>query len=910
MADLSSVIELIFRGVDDVSDVASKVSSSLSSVGSKVTDIAQPFASAAKGIEIFSAALAAAGTAMGVIAFNSAIKFESSLADLNKQLEVGEGDAKDYANTLNDLALKYGVNSNAVVASLTNFKAASFTASESLTLVKTSLDYVVASGLDAGFASEKMIAILAGFKAPATEAGHAMDVLNKAADMTASSSIELTQGMADLSPIAKLAGLSFEDTAAILSKIIDVFGSGSEAANSLKTGLLRLVDPSAEAAAELDKLGVAIKDSSGNLRGVKDILLDLGPAFTKLTDSQQLQAASIIFGKEQAARMVQVMGQMNEAMKLSADLNKEAGGSMEREVIIRLATGEVAVNRFVEAWRQLNTAIGTQFREGGKDALNALTDLEHSFAKLIEGGGLAPLFDAMRPAIESFVKTVDSISTNLPAAFKGVDFSPLIISAGDLGREFLKLFDLFSGGVDLTTVEGLQIVIQKIINGSAALIDVVNGITRAFEPFVSAAGRASDGFSELDRASHIDLGTFLGTMQAIVAAGPLLSAVLYGVAEAGLNMVDAINVAFGGVKVVINLAQLSFESLATAALLVAQGLEYLASKVTWGDVAEQHRRNVDEIEAKLVDLEKNAKRNLGELGDAWEQASGKSGTATDSLRAKMEAFKESQKGLSEAEKDVISGFNDSINAVSQYENAMQDAEKANVKAGDSAKGLQAANKDVFALSSSIAANEYVDSLGNVVKSYEQIGGATVKATGAFKSVGDAAKNSADKVDEATKKSDEYKIKMEEIASNERIKVIESVVKLNIAELQADAERAKAIISSIDTTIKSTGDLLGTLFGELNKTTSSFNAVEITNQIAKENAARKDAFDLQKKLTEAEIERINAQTAALDRGVSMIQIDGKGLQPHLEAFMFEILKTIRTKLTGSYSDFLLGLAAAA
>jgi TP901 family phage tail tape measure protein len=909
MADLSSVIELIFRGVDDVSEVASKVSASLSSMGSTVTNIAQPFASAAKGIEIFSAALATAGTAMGVIAFNSAIKFESSLADLNKQLEAGEGQASDYANTLNDLALKYGVNANAVAASLTNFKAAGFSASESLTLVKTSLDYVIASGLDAGFASEKMIAILKGFDAPATQAGHAMDVLNKAADMTASSSRELTQGMADLSPIAKLAGLSFEDTAAILSKIVDVFGSGSEAADALKTGLLRLVDPSAEAAAELSRLEVATKDSSGNLRNVKDILLDLGPAFVKLTDSQQLQSASIIFGKEQAAKMVQVMGQMNEAMDLSAKLTATAGGSMEKEVVERLKTGEVAVNRFVEAWRQLNTAIGTQFKEGGKDALNALTDLEHSFAKLIEGGGLAPLFDAMRPAIESFVKTVESIANNLPAAFRGVDFSPLIISAGDLGREFLKLFDLFSGGVDLTTVEGLQIVIQKIINGSAALIDVVNGIARAFEPFVNAAGRASDSFSELDRASHIDFGTFLGTMQAVVAAGPALSAVLYGIAESGLSMFDAMNVAFGGLKVIINSLQLGFNVIELGALQFARAMEIASFAITWGDVAKQHEKNVGEITDLIEKAKTAALRNSDELWQGWDQATGKTGTATDSLRAKMDTFKKSQEGLSAAEKDVISGFDDSINAVSRYENAMEDAEKANRKAGDSAKGLQAANKDVFALSANVAANEYVDSLGNIVKSYDQVGAATVKATGAFKLHGEAAKRVGEETDAAAKKTDEFKIKMEQIASNERIKTIEFAVKLNIASIEGETKRVEAAFKSIDNTVTDTGKLISDLFGDLAKATS-YDKVDIQNQIEKENRRRDQALADQHDLVQAQVELLRARLERINTGEALIRIDSAGTEPALEALLWELLKKIQIRANSEMQDFLLGVKLAA
>ena len=86
------------------------------------------------------------------------------------------------------------------------------------------------------------------------------------------------------------------------------------------------------------------------------------------------------------------------------------------------------------------------------------------------------------------------------------------------------------------------------------------------------------------------------------------------------------------------------------------------------------------------------------------------------------------------------------------------------------------------------------------------------------------------------------------------------------------------------------------------------AWKIESQIKEENKRRQEALDLQKKLAEAEIERINAQTRALDRGDALIQIDGTGLEPQLEAFMWEILKAIQVRANSEFQSFLLGAAA--
>jgi hypothetical protein len=150
--------------------------------------------------------------------------------------------------------------------------------------------------------------------------------------------------------------------------------------------------------------------------------------------------------------------------------------------------------------------------------------------------------------------------------------------------------------------------------------------------------------------------------------------------------------------------------------------------------------------------------------------------------------------------------------------------------------------------------------------------------------------------------------MEEIASNERIKNIEAIVSLNVAQLEADVKRVEATFASIDTTIKSTGDLLGSLFGNLIGTDDPFKSSKIESQIELENERRQKALDIQRQLAEAEIERIQAQTRALDRGDAIIKIDGTGLEPELEAFMWKILKKIRVMANAESSDYLLGIGA--
>lgn len=145
--------------------------------------------------------------------------------------------------------------------------------------------------------------------------------------------------------------------------------------------------------------------------------------------------------------------------------------------------------------------------------------------------------------------------------------------------------------------------------------------------------------------------------------------------------------------------------------------------------------------------------------------------------------------------------------------------------------------------------------------------------------------------------------MEEIASNERIRTIEASVSLKTAQLETDAERVKALFASIDNTISNTGDLLGSLFGQLNNA-DTYTKLDIKEQIDLENKRRQDALDIQRKLAEAEIDRVRAQTRALDRGDALIRIDTTGLDPAFEMLLKAFVGKIRMYLNKNMQDFLL------
>jgi hypothetical protein len=85
---------------------------------------------------------------------------------------------------------------------------------------------------------------------------------------------------------------------------------------------------------------------------------------------------------------------------------------------------------------------------------------------------------------------------------------------------------------------------------------------------------------------------------------------------------------------------------------------------------------------------------------------------------------------------------------------------------------------------------------------------------------------------------------------------------------------------------------------------SLEQLKIEDQIDKENKLRQDAFDLQKRLTEAQIESVQLQNERIRDGGALIEITAGGLEPELEAFMFKIIERVQVRVNESAADFLL------
>lgn len=926
MADLQSIIKIIFSGDDQVSGIANNTAESISKLGDVANTIAEPFASLTNKILLLDAALTAASVVIGVKAVSASNEFGASLADLNRFLSDSEGSASQYKQTFDDLSVKYGTKVNDIVKSTSDWKAANYDIATSIDLTTKALDYSIAGQISAGEATETLKKIVSGMSIAnddVVESSKRMgDIMNYIGDSAKTNFKQVADGVAGIAPAINLSGASFEQATAIIAVMNEVLQSGARSGEAFNVIMGQLKQPTKDAEIALKEFGVTVDKYGITQDSFYQTLSKIAAKWPDLTSSEKAHTAAMLVSSEKTVAFTAIMEGFQKAGVLATDSVTKGVDSMAREVTRALSTPEAAFKSFNQTIEQLFIVLGDQISPGVTAVTKSLTELDVTLKKTAESkdNPFKPLSDSLNGTLTELSAVIDAVSKNLPEALNNVDFSGLIKSFDGLFGELNTLFKTFFGDIDLTTVEGLSIALQKIIDVGSLLVTTTQGIVVAFEPFADAASKAVNSFLELDKGSQLDFGRFIGSAKLLVDAINGIWVALITISEASDKIETAFNIAFGGAKIAINAFQIAVNGLLYEWLRLKEGVlevglafNQFANWITFtGDKFKQNdpvvkgfQDSLANVRAQMDSVLDTMGRNTSELVDGYNIATQDAANKTDSLRNSAVGLSLGIDDIGNSSRNATPDVDDTVSSLENLKNIsipkIEFASKtdAAVVAGQIKNVSEEANMLVPHLVN------VRDENGNVIKSYTELTNVIPGVTGGLSILGSSMDKAKDKAKDATTESDKFRIKMEEIASNERIKTIDAYVKLNVADLEAQAKQVQAAFSSIDTTIKSTGDLLGGLFGSLSSA-DTYTKLRIIDQIEAENKRRDAALELQKQLTQAEIENIQAKSRALEKGDSVIKIDGTGLEPHLNAFMFEILKAIRVSVNPEFQQYLLGL----
>ena len=372
---------------------ASVLGSQMQAAGEKIKDVGKKVTDLGKDLTTkVTLPLAAVGAA-GVKSF---AEVDKTMQLTNKTMGNSEEQAQMLGKAMKDAAANstYGM-TDAATATL-NFARAGLDAEQAAATLAPAMNLAAGEGGNLDTVSAGLVATINGFHGSFDEAGHYADVFAAACNNSAMDVDSLSSAMSVAAPVFAAAGYSIDDAALYMGIMANNGIEADKAANSLKTGLARLISPAKEGAEQMEALGISVTNADGTMKDSTQIQKELHDAFSQLSESEQIAAASAIFGKNQMAPWLALINTApGDVDTLSDSLENCAGTTDEMS--------EAMMSGFGGSLEKLKSSIDVAVTSLGE----ALAPTIQKVADVIQG--LVDSFNELDPAQQQTIATIGMV---------------------------------------------------------------------------------------------------------------------------------------------------------------------------------------------------------------------------------------------------------------------------------------------------------------------------------------------------------------------------------------------------------------------------------------------------------------------------------------------------------------------
>lgn len=397
-----------------------------------------------------------------------------SFADVDKTMQLANktmGNTAEQASMLNDAMKNAAANStfgmnDAATASL-NFARAGLSAEQAASSLAPAMNLAAGESGDLDTVSGGLVATINGFHGSFDEASKYADIFASACNNSALDVNSLSEAMSIAAPIFSSAGYSVKDASLYMGIMANAGIDANTAATSLKTGLARLVSPSKEGATAMEQLGINVTNADGSMKDSVTIQRELHDAFSKLSESEQIAAASAIFGKNQMAPWLSLINTApDDVMNLNVSL---IGASLSIDDLGKKLEGS-------------GTSLDTM--RSNMEALGISSDT-FDYALKASGGSAEDFVDTLWEAADSGVKEQDVLNA---LGMSVNDLQSAMDSCNGTTQEMADtMMGGFGGGLEklkssldvliYNIGEALAPYIQKVVDFLQQLVDKFNALS-------------------------------------------------------------------------------------------------------------------------------------------------------------------------------------------------------------------------------------------------------------------------------------------------------------------------------------------------------------------------------------------------------------------------------------------------
>lgn len=448
---------------------------------------------AEKGLKATGAILAGTATAIGAIGAAS-VKVGSDFEASMSKVAAISGATGDDLKALTDKAKEMGATTKFSASesadALQYMAMAGWKTEDMLNGLEGIMNLAAASGEDLATTSDIVTDALTAFGLSAEDSTHFADVLAQASSNANTNVGMMGETFKYVAPVAGALGYTAEDTALAIGLMANSGIKASQAGTSLRSIMSRMAKPTKEVQGAMDKLGVSLTDSNGNMKSLNGVMGDLRNGFAGLSEAEAAEMAAALGGQEAMSGLLAIVNASDDDFDKLSDAIYSCDGAAKRmaDTMNDNLQGQITILKsgLEGLGISLYENMEAPLKEVVKEAQNMVQQLQDAF----DNGGL-----------DEVVSTVGDIFAQIVE--KAASAAPdLIDVASDMIQSFLtginnNLPEIASAGVGIVTSLGSALIENTGLlwsTGVALLAEVLSGLADNMPQLVESAKDALSQF--------------------------------------------------------------------------------------------------------------------------------------------------------------------------------------------------------------------------------------------------------------------------------------------------------------------------------------------------------------------------------------------------------------------------------
>lgn len=334
VVDVGRVISTAIQFIDGFTKPSKEVISSMRSMGNEAIKAGKQIQSAGKTISSVGSSLTAAITVpiagVATAAVKTAADFEAAMSEVGAISGASGEDMAILTAKAKEMGAATCFSASESAEAMKYMAMAGWKTADMTEGIAGIMNLAAASGEDLAATSDIVTDGLTAFGMSAKESTRFADVM-AATSSNANTNVALMgETFKYCASTAGAMGYSIEDVSVAIGIMGNAGIKGSMAGTTLKNTIANLAKPTDAQAAVMEKLGISLTDSSGNMKSFAEVMNNLRSSFSGLSETEKAAAATTIAGKQSMAGLLTIVNASAEDFdKLTAAINGSSGSAEE-----------------------------------------------------------------------------------------------------------------------------------------------------------------------------------------------------------------------------------------------------------------------------------------------------------------------------------------------------------------------------------------------------------------------------------------------------------------------------------------------------------------------------------------------------------------------------------------------------